>query len=291
MTSGTPASTAARNGTRSSATGPGTVAGASSVLTGESPSPGKCLAVAATPAPRIPSTEARTRAAIPRGPPANAREAITEPGPGTSATGARFTFTPAADSCRAAARAAVRTWSASPWKRCPASGPACSTVRISPPSWSTMTSARPRPPAQVVRPDGLVEARDRELADLLAERQPVGRAERGRLPALGGRSGGVALRRAVIGARAKHQADDERDERAQAQGGQPPPRGRVTRESQLRARPAWPRRARRPAPRFPPRHSPPRERRGRSRPPGRARRCRAVRRPRRARLPTRGCAP
>ena len=66
------------------------------------PSPGKCLAVAATRASRSPRIDARVRAAIPRSSPANDRVAITEPGRGTSATGARFTWIPAARSCRPA---------------------------------------------------------------------------------------------------------------------------------------------------------------------------------------------
>ena len=85
------------------------MAGPSSVFTVAPPRPGKCFTVAATPASRRPRTEARVRAAIPRSSPANERVAITEPGRGTSATGARFTLMPAARSCRPAARAARRT--------------------------------------------------------------------------------------------------------------------------------------------------------------------------------------
>ena len=53
--------------------------------------------------------------ATPAGSPANAREAITEPGPATSATGARFTFTPAARSSRPAARHALDVRPALEW--------------------------------------------------------------------------------------------------------------------------------------------------------------------------------
>ena len=56
----------------------------------------------------MPSIAARVRAATSPASPENARGAITvEPPTGTSATGARFTLTPAPRSCRAAARAAV----------------------------------------------------------------------------------------------------------------------------------------------------------------------------------------
>jgi hypothetical protein len=126
-------------------TGPFTVAEPSSVFTCARPSPGKCLAVAATPPERIPSIDARVRAAIPFGVPAKARNPITGAAPaGTSATGARLTLTPARASWRALARAARRTAAGSPCSGWPAEGPAQLTVRMSPPSWSTMTSALPR---------------------------------------------------------------------------------------------------------------------------------------------------
>ena len=69
--------------------------------------------------PRVPSRspriEARVRAAIPRSSPAKERVTITEPGRGTSATGARFTCIPAARSCRPAPAAARRTLRGGPW--------------------------------------------------------------------------------------------------------------------------------------------------------------------------------
>ena len=119
------------------------MAGPSSVFTVAAPSPGKCFAVGATPPSRIPRTAARVRAAMPRSSPANERVAMTEPGRGTSATGARFTFTPAFRSPRPVERATRRTSAGAPWKGWLARGPTCSTVRMSPPSWSTMTSVRP----------------------------------------------------------------------------------------------------------------------------------------------------
>ena len=88
------------------------------------PSPGKCLAVAATRASRSPRIDALVRAAIPRSAPANERVAITEPGRGTSATGARFTWIPAARSCRPALAAARRTLRGVPWNGWLAVGPA-----------------------------------------------------------------------------------------------------------------------------------------------------------------------
>ena len=113
------------------------------------PSPGNCLAVAATPAELIPSTAARSarrdRAGV------SSEHARSESGraapPGTSATGARLTLTPAPRSWRAASCAVRRTAAGSPCWGCPASGPAQATVRTSPPSWSTITSASPRPRA------------------------------------------------------------------------------------------------------------------------------------------------
>ena len=101
------------------------MAGASSVFTVAPPSPGKCFTVAATRASRRPRIDARVRAAMPRSSPAKERVAITEPGRGTSATGARFTWIPAARSCRPAARAARRTLRGGPWKGWLAGGPAC----------------------------------------------------------------------------------------------------------------------------------------------------------------------
>ena len=95
--------------------------------------------------PRRPHALDRRRACGRRSPPGRRRtRASASPRPcpsGTSATGARFTFTPAVRSCRAAARAARRTSAGWPWNGWPATGPAQPTVRISPPSWSTMTSA------------------------------------------------------------------------------------------------------------------------------------------------------
>ena len=92
------------------------MAGPSSVFTVAAPSPGKCFAVGATPPSRIPRTAARVRAATPRSSPANERVAMTEPARGTSATGARFTFTPASRSPRPVERAARRTSAGAPWK-------------------------------------------------------------------------------------------------------------------------------------------------------------------------------
>ena len=72
----------------------------------------------------MPSTAARVRAAMPRASPAKARKPITGAAPpGTSATGARFTFTPAPRSCRAAARAPRRTAAGSPCGGWPAGRP------------------------------------------------------------------------------------------------------------------------------------------------------------------------
>ena len=58
------------------------------------PRPGKCLTVAPTRAASRPVTEARVAAATAAASPEKARAAITEPGAGRSATGARFTLTP-----------------------------------------------------------------------------------------------------------------------------------------------------------------------------------------------------
>ena len=88
------------------------------------PSPGKCFTVAATRASRSPRIEARVRAAIPRSSPAKERVAITEPGRGTSATGARFTFIPAARSCRPAPAARAPDAAGGPWNGWPARRPA-----------------------------------------------------------------------------------------------------------------------------------------------------------------------
>src|SRR5918992_776111 len=226
MIRGAPASTAARNGTRSSSSDPVTVADASSVFACAPPRPGKCLGVAATPAARMPSTEGRVRGAMPAGSPSKARKPITGAGPGgTSATGVRFTFTPMALSWRAASRAARPTAAGSPCSGRPAAGPAQLTVRMSPPSWATITRASPplhRPgqgaplglgagveaeqdhPGGLARPEaaadvvgrrGIREARDDHLADLLAEAEAVD----GREGALAAPLLGWSLRRLGLG--------------------------------------------------------------------------------------------
>ena len=95
----------------------GRVAGPSSVFTVAPPSPGKCFAVAATPAVAQPAH--RRRACAPR---SRARLPRTRgwpspsPGAGTSATGARFTFTPARAKLprRAGARHGARS-AGGPW--------------------------------------------------------------------------------------------------------------------------------------------------------------------------------
>ena len=216
----------------------------------------------------------RARAAR-RGAPENAREAIRTAG---RHVGDRGEVDVHARRCAAAARRrlpSLRTWSGVPWSGCPAGGPAQPTERTSPPSWSTITSAPARAPRwsvrvrarhccgvagveaeqdhsrrlagaqaapQVVRHGGALEARDRQLADLLAQAEPVDRGLR-----LAG-AGAVAARprSAPVRPRPRRDPPPSASSARAAEQRQPPPRGGV---SSTAARSGRARRPRSPSPR------------------------------------------
>src|SRR3954449_12348391 len=97
ITSGTPSRTACAHGARSASSAcreaPTTLVPAS-VFAVAWPSPGKCFAVAATPADRRPDAKAPPSCATRAGVAPNARLAANDPGRLTSSTGARSTLIP-----------------------------------------------------------------------------------------------------------------------------------------------------------------------------------------------------
>ena len=146
ITALTPASTAARNGSSSGASTTGSSWCESCRV---SPWPGKCLAQAATPARCVPRTNAATWRATTSGTEPKARIPITGLSGFvfTSATGARFRFTPtAASSAAIAAATASVSSTSSTTPRPSALGnelPCSTSSRVtSPPSSSSATSNR-----------------------------------------------------------------------------------------------------------------------------------------------------
>ncbi len=175
----------------------------------------------------------------------------------TSATGARFTFTPSSRSLVPAPRASARTSAGGPCSDCAGSGPANGRLRTSPPSWSTATRAPPcaarwservsarhsaGPPPflpNTITPGGLaraqparqvgghrraVEARDEQLAHLLPQRQRV-HGRRGACALAGRFAGGVAARAGAHG-----HARGQRQGRGGRERHQPAARGRIARQ-------------------------------------------------------------
>ncbi len=114
--------------------------------------PGKCFAVGATRPARQPRTDAAIASAAAWKSVENARPASAAPGTlATSPTGASVTLIPVARSARAAARASSPTAPAAAWAGWERSGGAHGRIRMSPPSWSTMTSTSPPAPAPPLR--------------------------------------------------------------------------------------------------------------------------------------------
>ena len=149
ITSFAPLAIAARNGAsravRNALPRP-IVTGRSSVLAVALPRPGKCFAVAATPAVCSPRTNAPTSGATVDGSVPNERVPSKLAGEvTTSATGAKSMPTPAARSARAAAAASARACPGVAIAAAATSGEAHRRRRTVPPSWSTPTrSGLPR---------------------------------------------------------------------------------------------------------------------------------------------------
>ena len=120
------------------------VAAPSSVFVTAPPMPGKCFAVGATRPLRQPRTDSAIASAAAWKSVENARPASAAPGTlATSPTGASETLTPLARSARAAASASSPTLPAAACAGCEPAGGAHGRMRMSPPSWSTMTSGVP----------------------------------------------------------------------------------------------------------------------------------------------------
>ena len=136
------------------------------------------------PAARTPRT-ARATAAVDV-PNVRCSAAMNDPAPGTSATGARSTLTPAARECQAGARASARMRRRAQPRRARAAGsagPAHGSRRTLPPSWSVAIRSGGRPPrvrrtlqvdreSAQLRRSGDVRAEEDDAADLAAADAP-----------------------------------------------------------------------------------------------------------------------
>ena len=105
------------------------------------------------------------RSATCSAPPGKARPRITEPAlAATSPTGARLTLIPAARRSRAAPRASAVARAGVAAADWPSTGRAHVRLRISPPSWSVLTSAEPPAARCSVRTTRLRSAREAMLS-------------------------------------------------------------------------------------------------------------------------------
>ena len=213
----------------------------------------------------------RGAGAVPPPPPgrrANMRPPSAAAPAATSATGARFTFTPSSRSLRArAARERPHLGRGVPCSGCAGSGPANGRLRTSPPSWSTATRAppcaarcsEPRERAPLGRSAAVLAEHDhagglaRRAAGAPGRRAPTcrrsstraagrpagagesaaARARRGACALAGRFAGGVAVRAGADG-----HARGQRQHRGGRERHQPAARGRIARQPHAAAQPA-----------------------------------------------------